>query len=361
MRNFAYCVYLSCCLFSCNDENNSNDLTHIPYTPSEAYIIQYPDSFPIPTENPENKRTKAGVQLGRHLFYDPILSLDSTISCASCHKPEFAFTDGKALSPGVGGSLGTRSSMSILNAVYFTNGLFWDGRSPDLIDQAKQPVENPVEMHESWPNVEKKLKRSKFYPELFRAAFGINSKSEITKELAANAIAQWESILIAGGNSRYYKFLRKQTAFNSDEFEGFQLFFNLDPRLPDAQCGHCHTGRLFASSNYFNNGLDSANSFTEFKDPGRGAITMAPLDSGRFKAPTLINIHLTAPYMHDGRLGTMDEVMNHYTKQVKKAPNLDPNVANLRISEAQSRKVLSFIMTLIDTSYLQNPDIFSPF
>lgn len=356
---FFFAGFILCC---CNDpDDHSDDLSKIPYTASDPYEISYPAKFPQAAEDPENPRTKAGVQLGRHLFYDPILSLDSTISCSSCHKPEFAFTDGLALSPGVGGTLGTRSSMSLLNVVYSTNGLFWDGRAPNLIEQAKQPVENPVEMHENWSHVELKLRRSKFYPELFRAAFGINKKSEITKELAAKAIAQWESILITGGNSKYFRAERKETSYTNDELEGFIMYFNLDPRYPDAQCGHCHSGGLFASSNYFNNGLDSVGQLSEFKDPGRGMVSMAPNDYGRFKAPTLYNIHLTAPYMHDGRFGTLDEVMDHYTKHVKQAPNLDPNVANLRLTDEQARQVKAFVMTLIDTSYLKNPDIFSPF
>ncbi|NOT37649.1 MAG: cytochrome C peroxidase [Saprospiraceae bacterium] len=355
-------AFLFLLLLSCEDPaDNSDDLSNIPYTPSDHYPITYPDSFPVPSDDISNPRTKAGVQLGRHLFYDPILSLDSSISCSSCHNPKLAFTDGKAFSPGVGGTLGNRSSMSLLNIVYFTNGLFWDGRSPNLIDQAKQPVENPVEMHENWGNVEQKLRRSTFYPELFRAAFGINKKSEIRKELAAKAIAQWESILIAGGNSHYYKVIRRKSAFTPDQADGFTMYFNLDPRFPDAQCGHCHTGRLFASSNYFNNGLDSVGNVYEFKDPGRGAVSMAPLDYGRFKAPSLINIQLSAPYMHDGRINTLEEVMEHYTKHVKPAPNIDPNVANLKLTDDQSRQILAFINTLIDTSYYKNPDFFSPF
>lgn len=349
-------------LISCDpDIDKNDDLSSIPYTESEPYVITYPDKFPEAPEDPSNPRTKAGVQLGRHLFFDPILSLDSSISCASCHKPELGFTDGKVFSTGVGGTIGTRSSMSLLNVVYFTKGLFWDGRSPNLITQAKEPVENPVEMHENWSNVENKLRRSQFYPALFRAAFGINKKSEITKELAAKAIAQWESILITGGNSKYFKVERKTAVFNLDERNGQIMYFNLDNTFPDAQCGHCHTGKLFASSDYFNNGLDEVSHVSQFKDPGRGAVTGSALDSGRFKAPSLINIHLSAPYMHDGRFQTLEEVMDHYTKHVKLAPNLDPNVANLKLDEAQAKQVMAFIKTLIDTSFLKNPDFFSPF
>lgn len=346
---------------SCNPDSDSDDLSYIPYSNSDPYELIIPKGLPSIPDDPENRLTKAGVLLGRHLFYDPILSLDSSISCSSCHQPAKGFTDGKSLSPGVGGTLGTRSSMSLLNVSYFTNGLFWDGRSKNLTDQALQPIENPVEMHENWPNVEQKLRSSPVYPKLFRAAFGISKKSEITKELATKAIVQFERIILTGGNSLYQKSLRGEYAMTVDETDGMEMFLNSNPALPDAQCGHCHAAPTFASNNYFNNGLDSVSSLDDFKDKGRGLVDMIPNDLGKFKAPTLINIHLTAPYMHDGRFNTLDEVMIHYTTGVKKASNLDPNVANLRISQRQARQVLAFIKTLIDTSYLQNPDIFSPF
>ncbi|MEP7196929.1 MAG: cytochrome c peroxidase [Saprospiraceae bacterium] len=348
-------------LSHCNPPPDTNDLTSIPYIPSEPYPQTKPVIFPKLPEVPDNITTLAGVQLGRHLFYDPILSSDSTISCSSCHQARLAFTDGNAVSPGVGAILGTRSSMSLLNVSYFTNGLFWDGRAKTLEQQAIQPVENPIEMHESWPNVENKLRKSKIYPVLFRAAFGIDSKSEISKELATKAISQFERILLAGENSLYAKYLVGNYAFSLDETDGFEMYLNLNPRLPDAQCGHCHAAPLFSANNYFNNGLDSVGDLNEFKDKGRGAITLITNDLGRFKAPTLINIHLSAPYMHDGRFKDLDEVMLHYTTQVKKASNLDPNVANLKISQKQAKQVLAFIKTLIDTSYLKNPDIYSPF
>jgi len=356
--NLSWFVLTIC---ACGHDPDPGDLSQIPFVSPEPYSLVFPKGLPTIAEDNSNPLTKQGVLLGRHLFYDPLLSLDSTISCSSCHNPKLAFTDGKAFSTGVGGTTGTRSSMSLLNVAYFNNGLFWDGRAANLRDQALQPVENPVEMHEQWPNVEIKLRRSAFYPKLFREAFGISNKSEITRDLATKAIAQFERILLTGGNSRYQKMLRGEYAFSVDETDGMEMYLNSNPALPDAQCGHCHAAPTFASNNYFNNGLDSVGSLNEFKDPGRGAINMIPNDLGKFKAPTLINIHLTAPYMHDGRFGSLDEVMTHYTTQVKKASNLDPNVANLKISARQAKQVIAFIKTLVDTSYLQNPDFFSPF
>ncbi len=361
-RSLSYMI-LACLVvtaYACNQEGDEGDLRNIAYEPRD-YPLVTPRSFgPLP-ESPDNPMTYDGVQLGRHLFYDPILSSDSSQSCSSCHKPEFAFTDGKAFSTGVTGQTGTRSSMSLLNVAYFTKGMFWDGRSATLETQALEPVENPIELHDSWPNVEKKLRKHPKYPELFRKAFGISSKSEITRDLAAKAMAQFQKILLTGGNSRYVKQLNGETFFDPDEQDGMEMYFNTNPALPDAQCGHCHTAPTFSSSDYFNNGLDSAGKPEDFKDPGRGAVTGIPLDYGRFKATTLFNWHLTAPYMHDGRFATIEEVMDHYTLHVKQAPNLDPNVANLKLNTRQRNKVIAFLKTLIDTSYLQNPDIFSPF
>jgi len=347
-------------MIACNDDPPSGDLLTIPYDP-RPYIVIVPAFFnPLP-ENPSNPLTYDGVQLGRHLFYDPILSSDSSMACASCHKPEFAFTDGQAFSTGVTGQMGSRSSMSLLNVAYFSKGLFWDGRSADLETQALEPVENPIELHETWPNVEQKLRKHPRYPEMFRKAFGIDGRTDIKKELVAKALAQFQRTLITGGNSRYAKQLEGKTFFDPDEQEGMEMYFNTNPSLPDAQCGHCHAFPTFQSSDYFNNGLDAASKVSDFKDVGRGAISGIPLDSGRFKATSLFNWHLTAPYMHDGRFKTIEEVLDHYTQQVKQSPNLDPNVANLSLNVRQKNKVLAFLKTLIDTSYLKNQDFLSPF
>lgn len=363
MKKLKFGVYASIAvllMIACNDDPTSGDLLNIPYDP-RPYKVIVPSFFNTLPEHPSNPLTYDGVQLGRHLFYDPILSSDSSMACASCHKPEFAFTDGEAFSTGVTGQMGKRSSMSLLNVAYFSKGLFWDGRSADLETQALEPVENPIELHESWPNVEMKLRKHPQYPEMFRKAFGIAGKTDLKKELVAKALAQFQRTLITGGNSRYAKQLEGKTFFDPDEQEGMEMYFNINPSLPDAQCGHCHVFPIFQSSDYFNNGLDAASKVSDFKDVGRGAISGIPLDSGRFKATSLFNWHLTAPYMHDGRFKTIEEVLDHYTQQVKQSPNLDPNVANLSLNVRQKNKVLAFLKTLIDTSYLKNQDFLSPF
>lgn len=330
------------------------DLTHIPYDP-QPLAVDVPDHFPaleIPADNP---MTVAGVALGRRLFFDKRLSLDSTMSCATCHLPELSFTDGRAVSPGVQGINGTRSAMSLLNIGYVSTGLFWDGRAPRLEDQALLPVEDPIEMHESWPRVMEKLQRDTLYTRWFREAFGIRDKREMTKELAARAIAQFERTLVSG-DSRYDRVFVKGQGFPTDaELRGFEMFFDFSPILPDAECGHCHGTVLLTTHGFFNNAIDSVGSLLEFADKGRGAVTGAYLDHGRFRAPSLRNIALTSPYMHDGRFQTLEEVIDHYDSGGHIAENYDANMRPLGLTPAEKEDLIRFLHTLTDTSFTKNP------
>jgi cytochrome c peroxidase len=357
----------------------TGDLLSIPYTP-QSYKIVKPAHFPeidIPSSNP---MTVEGVQLGRRLFYDPMLSADSTMSCSSCHLPAGSFTDNKAVSVGIDGISGQRSSMSLLNVAYANNGLFWDGRSPNLEDQALLPVEDPIEMHTTWTNVVEKLKRHKDYPTRFRKAFGISDRSEITKELAAKAMAQFERILISSGNSKYdrFQFKGETNLFDDEELDGFIMFnddaLNQGVNLPDAQCFHCHGGLINTGNKYFNNGLDSVSSLDDFKDLGRYIATNNPSDKGKFRAPTLRNIALSAPYMHDGRFKTLKEVMDHYSRNGTGAANEDPFIRQIGypiqgsnpikytgLTEYQKNALVKFLETLNDAEFVNNPDIQNPF
>ncbi len=357
-------LYILFGLVACSDDDtptaDPNDLTTIAYTP-EAYTVALPAEFPpleIPTDNP---LTKEGVQLGRRLFYDPILSADSTMSCASCHQLEVGFADPLPTSVGIDGIAGTRSGMSLLNIAYSLNGLNWDGKIASLEEQALEPVTNEIELHESWPNVIEKLKRHTDYPSRFRKAFGIENKSEITKELAAKAIAQFERIILTGANSKYDRVLRGEAFFTDEELNGFDMFFDISPELPDAECGHCHNGALLSTNEYFNNGIDNAPTLDDFIDKGRGEITGIPFDNGRFRATTLRNIEFTAPYMHDGRFQTLEEVVDHYNSGGKYAPNLDPLILPLGMTDSQKQDLVAFLKTFSDTSYQENPDLQNPF
>ncbi len=360
-------------LNSCKDEkepvtpvDEGTDLTHIPYNPTPHKLV-IPPGFPsmvIPSDNP---LTEEGIELGRWLFYDPILSADSTISCGSCHAPAGNFTDNTAFSPGVGNQLGNRSAMPLVNIGFMTKGLFWDGRSPTLEDQALHPVENPVEMAEKWDNNEIKLRRHKDYPRLFRRAFGIKNTREITRDLATKAIAQFERTLISG-NSRFDK---KRYQNDPDPFllsdlevDGLKIYFD-DQFSEDVKghCAHCHDGGpLLTSERYENNGITQVSSLEDFPDKGYGAITGKITDNGKFKAPTLRNIALSAPYMHDGRFKTLEEVIDHYNSGGHYADNvIIGSIMQLHLTAYDKQALLAFLHTLTDTSFVNNPAFQSPF
>ncbi len=337
------------------------DLSDIVYDPI-LVDLTIPDPLPpmdIPTDNP---LTKDGVELGRFLFYDPILSGNETMACANCHLPKGGFTDNLAVSKGVDGTAGIRSSMSLMNAGYVTQGLFWDGRIQTLEEQALLPVEDPIELHNEWEEVEEKLRRHNDYPTRFRKAFGINNAGEITKELAVKAIAQFERSLVSA-NSKYDQVIRKEAFFEEDELNGFELFFDVPNDLPDAECGHCHNAPLFTVNQYFNNGLDSVGNLEDFVDKGLGAVTNNLFDNGKFRAPSLRNIALTAPYMHDGRFQTLEEVIDHYNEGAHFADNIDPLIRprGLGLSEQHKKDLVAFLHTLTDTSFVNNPAFQNPF
>ncbi|MFZ1703209.1 MAG: cytochrome c peroxidase [Saprospiraceae bacterium] len=348
-------------MYSC-ERDIKGDLSHISFDP-KAYVLELPGHFPpmpIPADNP---MTEKGVELGRFLFYDPILSIDSTISCASCHDPSLAFTDGRSASLGVDGKRGKRNSMSLINIGFTKNGFFWDGRAVSLEDQALKPVEDPLEMNNTWSNVVHDLKIHPRYPQMFREAFGINSKEEITKELAVKAIAQFERILISQ-DSKYDLVQKGLAQFNDFELFGQKMFFDDDPDIKDAECSHCHNAPMATSDDYFNNGMQYADNLNSFADLGRGVVTMAPFDNGKMKAPTLRNIFFTGPYMHDGSLATFDEVLGHYSSGGESSPNRDPlmnDMAKRNFTAFELMCLKAFIKTFEDTEFNTNPKYQSPY
>jgi len=288
------------------------------------------------------------------------------MSCATCHGIEGSFTDNLALSPGITGELGRRSSMSLLNVGFNTNGLFWDGRVQTLEEQAFLPIEDPIEMHSTWEESVKRLKRHPDYPERFRKAFGIANSGEITADLTVKAIAQFERILISSGTSRYDKrfiYLNPTVDLTEGEQNGFDMFFD-EPTsdLPDAQCFHCHGGVLLTTNEYFNNGLQEAATLNDFNDPGRGTVTGNLIDNGKMRAPTLRNIMLTAPYMHDGRFATMEEVLDFYNEGVHYADNLDENlIPEMGLTEQMKADLIEFMHMFTDTAFVNNPAYKNPF
>ncbi len=344
---------------SCSNNGEIQNLSLVPFNPSEYKLI-IPDGFPemeIPEDNP---LTIEGVTLGRHLFYDPILSADNSMSCASCHHTQLSFTDNRAFSKGVDGQEGRRSAMSLLNLGYNRNGFFWDGRVTTLEEQAIVPVEDPIELHNNWDTLVEKIKLHTTYPLMFRKAFGIETAAEINKELVVKAIAQFERSLISSGESKFDKVKRGEAEFTPDELIGFDMFFDISPEYKDAECAHCHNVPLMTTNEYFNNGITEAYTLEDFKDKGLGAVTGDPFDVGKFRAPTLRNIELTAPYMHDGRFETLEEVIEHYNTGGKYSESVSPLIRPLKLNETEKRQLLAFLKTLTDTTFVKNPEIQAP-
>lgn len=373
MKNLISSFFTLCCFvlltlaMSCGDDpplppfDPEDDLLDFSYSPTshELPIPNYMGSMTIPEDNP---MTEEGIDLGKRLFFDPILSADSTMSCSSCHDPSLSFSDNLALSPGVDGILGKRSAMSLINIGFVDHGLNWDGSKTTLEQQALEPVMNEIELHETWPNVMNKLKRHDTYPRLFREAFGISDRDEMTKELAAKAIAQFERTLISS-NSRYDQ-IRWGTGvfFEDEEDRGNQLFFfELATGLDHPGCSHCHGGVQFAESNYFNNGITPAETLADFPDKGLGEVTGVPADNGKFRPPSLRNIALTAPYMHDGRFATLEEVLDHYKSGGHPSPNVSSNIQPFTLTEQDKTDLIAFLNTLTDTSFVNNPAFQNPF
>lgn len=352
-------LFITSCSEPITTDSFSTSLTDIVYDPVE-FTPNLPSSFPILEVPEDNPLTVDGIKLGQHLFFDPVLSADSTMSCASCHLPEAGFTDQLAVSTGIDGIAGTRSSMSLVNIGFAYTGLFWDGSVQTLEEQALLPVEDPIELHNSWMNVIPKLGSLPLYQELFRKAFGIESTSEISKELAAKAIAQYERVLISG-NSKYDKEERGEYFYSEEENEGFVMFFDEDPDILDAECFHCHSAPLLTDNSFRNNGLDAVSDLADFADLGRGGFNEISLDNGKFRVPTLRNIALTAPYMHDGRFQTLNEVLDHYSMGGHFSPNRDPEMVKLDLTEDQKQNLIAFLHTLTDTSYLSLEYIQNPF
>jgi cytochrome c peroxidase len=344
---------------------NTYNLTDIPCAPRN-FTVEVPIGFP-PVEAPaDNPMTREGVELGRHLFYDVRLSKGEKMSCGSCHLPQNGFSDPNRFSTGVNGQITDRQSMAIQNLGIKQVSFFWDGRAASLEAQALQPVENHIELDENWDNVLKKLRADTMYHRLFRQAFCIRSVNEITKELAAKGIAQFERTIVVGGESRYHKVFVRQQGFPTDEeLDGSELFQEV--RGDKGKCTHCHnmSQNLFKSGTgaleFTNNGLDYVTDLNSFADNGHGRVTGNRNDNGKFHAPTLWNIALSAPYMHDGRFNTLKKMIDFYADAPKSGPNLDPSLPKIHLDDVERESVLRFLETLTDTISLKKPQFQNPF
>jgi cytochrome c peroxidase len=303
-----------------------------------------PSNFPEPVYRlNDNEITKERFELGRKLFYETKLSADNTISCGSCHIQTAAFTHhGHTVSHGIFDRIGTRNSPPIMNLAWNTS-FMWDGGIVDLDLQAVAPITNHLEMDETMPNVLNKLRNSDQYPTLFQKAFG---SGEITTTNFLKALSQF-MVMCVSSNSKYDSVMRKEgnVSFTADEQEGRLIVIQ--------KCGQCHTEPLFTDNSFRNNGL----SISMINDEGRFKVTQVDSDKYKFKVPSLRNLAFTAPFMHDGRLLSLEAVLDHYTSQVQYTANLDPlflqgGNPGISLTSGERQKIIAFLNTLNDRSFL---------
>lgn len=330
------------------------DTLNLPEQVFDYETLDLPNSFFL-QKTPDF--TNEGATLGRVLFYDRKLSVNNKVSCSSCHHQELAFSDGKAQSEGFTDQKTRRNAMTIVNTLN-EHTFFWDSRSNDLTDMVLMPVRDHVEMGlEELSDLEVKLKATSYYPELFNAAFG---SDEISKDKIADALNQFLNSMVTANT----KFDEAQSIanfdnLNPDERAGLDLFWG------NAMCGSCHGGTDFRGSwgeDWANIGLDLI-----YEDNGLGELGVVQSD-GMFKVPSLRNIELTAPYMHDGRFQTLEEVIEHYSSNIQNHENLDWRLRDgsgqaLRINLNQTEKdqLVAFLKTLTDHQFINDEKFSDPF
>lgn len=331
------------------------------------FAFRQPVFFPKAVESaidpktglPSNPLTKTGVELGRRLFYDPILSANKQVSCASCHHQSKGFSDGVAITTaGVSGKPLERHSPTLINLAWTDKGLFWDGGSTNLESQAFGPLTHADEMGMYLPVLVERLRADATYVELFHKAFG-----ELPSEhRTAMALSQFQRMLIsADAPYDLYRRGEQLDALSADQLRGLNLVRQ--------KCGSCHAGELFTDNDFHNNGIDD-----DFSDGshegiywGRYRITYNPLDLGAFKTPTLRNVMVSAPYMHDGRFKTIDEVLNHYRFDIKDTPVTasvlyqNNDRVGIPMTDKEVEDIKSFLNALTDETFLKNREFSSPF
>ncbi|MEO8516955.1 MAG: cytochrome c peroxidase [Flavobacterium sp.] len=308
---------------------------------TESIYFDIPKGWSKPNYDfSKNPLTEQGFQLGRKLFYDPILSKDNTISCSSCHLQQTGFTHvDHGLSHGIDGKIGTRNSLALINLAW-SKQFMWDGGVNHLDVQPLAPITSEVEMNESLENVVSKLQKSKKYPDLFEQAFGTK---KITGQLTLKALSQF-LVMLKSSNSKYDKVTRKEEQFTEMEQKGYDLF--------KINCASCHQEPLFSSDKFENNGLEID---ATLNDIGRMKITQDKKDYLKFKVPTLRNAEFTFPYMHDGRFKTLTTVVKHYNTGIIKGKTLSKQLIRpMNLSDNQVTELVAFLKTLTDKEFLFN-------
>lgn len=317
------------------------EVQDVPPATTDGWVR--PAHFPEPVyQFGDNVYSKAGFELGRKLFFDPMLSRDGTISCASCHKQKDAFADGgAAFSIGIDGGISKRNSPVVFNMAW-NKSFMWDGGVNHIEVMPLAPLTNPAEMGESLANIVRKLNNHREYPTLFKKVF---NRDTINDQQMFWALAQYMSGLISA-NAKYDQYVNGTAALTADEQEGLVLFRQ--------HCASCHSEPLFTDYSFQNNGIDKA-----FADSGRYRITRNDEDWGRFKVPTLRNVALSGPYMHDGRFNTLEQVLDHYANGVQQSATLSPLLQRngqpgLGLSSSEQQQIISFLHTLTDEEFVRN-------
>ncbi len=363
-RNLLGCLLL---ISSCTESGKYFETTPLDNFSAPFYF----SLFELPSDNP---LTNEGVELGRMLFYETDLSKDKSISCATCHQQSKAFTDGKKVGIGIRGQKTDRNTMSLVNMLWSTTHKFWDGRAPNLEDQALHPIQNLKEMDLELSELILRLNNDSVYKIKFKAAFNTN---KIKIEHVAKALAQFQRTLISQ-DSKYDKFLKGELQLSESEQRGLQSFFtHPDPsvNLRGSNCGDCHRNFLLDGfkdglDGFANNGLEDDSNL----EIGLFAVTKNPLDKGKFKIPSLRNIALTAPYMHDGRFNTLEEVLDHYNEHISVSSTLDILIRDasneyrdsddpigLKLSKEEIIDIIAFLNTLTDSTFIRNEKYANPF
>jgi len=283
-----------------------------------------------PADNPYSKEK---VELGRLLYFDKRLSADGSLACADCHHPKFAFADGNPVSTGIKGQKGGRSAPTVFNRAY-SLAQFWDGRAATLEEQAKGPMANPIEMGNTHQALVSKLRDIPGYKTRFKAVFGSDT---IDIDHVAKAIATFERTVLSG-NSPYDQYKAgKKNALTAQQVRGMQIFFG------KGRCDACHEGINFTTNAYHNLGIGTDK---PKPDEGRFIVTKNEADWGAFKTPTLREVALTAPYMHDGSFKTLEEVVDFYDKGAIPNKNLDKSIRKLNLTADEKKDLIAFLRSL---------------
>lgn len=350
MKNVLFVFIAVLSIFSCDSSGGSEEE---PFSPT--YVeLDIPEVFKdrvlppvLPSTNP---LTEEGIYLGKKIFYDPILSRDNTISCSTCHIQERAFTNHLPKAIGIDGQRLSRNTISLTNLAWNYNEVFtWDGHTNGIEKEVEKTIENPLEMDNSWDDAVNNLQNSREYPALFKKAFG---KEKITKEFVIKAIAQFLRTIVSA-NSKFDKYLRRELDLTYDERVGYSIF----EREEKGDCFHCHGGihnPLWTDNSFHNNGMDSI-----YADIGLENVTGKNSDRGKFKTPSLRNLKYTAPYMHDGRFATLDEVIEQYSEHVIYNKYTDPLMEHaakggVHLTDTEKKQLKAFLLTLTDESFINS-------